>query len=144
MTKKVIEQRRAAVAELYLSGLSTREIAKALFDMGIFNESTGEPFSHTVIVEDINAIKAEWKDKSHSDMESLKAEHLEILKQLRKLALQRGDLKTALSSVIQEGKINGLEAPTKTENIHSFTPDAKKELMDKLNALKGSTIPSSI
>lgn len=140
MKKNDIEQRRAIVAEYYLNGYSTREIAKALFDMGIFNESTKEPFHHDSIAEDIKVIKAEWKDKSYSDLDAIKVEHLEILNQIRKLALQKGDLKTALSSVIQEGKIHGLESPTKTENVHSFTPDAKKELMDKLNALKGATV----
>lgn len=140
MAKKSIEQRRTVVSELYLNGLSTREIAQALFEMGIFNESTKEAFSQTVIVDDIKAIKAEWKDKSYTDMEALKAEHIETLKQLRKLALQKGDVKTALSSVVQEGKVLGLEAPTKNENVHSFTMDAKQAIIEKLNALKSPVI----
>lgn len=62
-TQDNIEQRRARVAQLRLRGLSSREITLALAqgDNPIISKRTGQPFAHTVILSDLDALKLEWQ-----------------------------------------------------------------------------------
>lgn len=136
MDKEFIEYRQNLVGRYHLQGKSTREIAQALIDDGCVNPDTGEKFSHGTIATDLQEIKKIWESRSFDNMISYKNKKYEELEEIIKVSWQKGDLRMALAAIQAQVKLLGLDAPQKVETTYNFTPDAKQQILQKLEQLR--------
>jgi len=107
----VIERRRQAVASLRLRGLSEREIAAKLPELGIRNGE--KSWCRSTINIDLTELRKEWRENAKEDTAVLIAEEQAQLFEVRRVAWENGDLETVLKSHDRLAKLLGLNAPNR-------------------------------
>lgn len=105
--KDNIEQRREIVARLRLRGMSLREIATELEKQGIVSPITGRAFDHTLIKNDIDALKALWRESAGVSTDEHAVREFMELQELKRLAWSQKDGKLAVSALGLEMKLLG-------------------------------------
>lgn len=108
-----IEQRRERVAQLKLRGLSSREIARALAqgEHPIISPTTGRPFEHAVILSDLEALKAEWREQRLQDTDTHVDRELAEINEIKRAAWATSDPELALKALDREMKLLGTAKP---------------------------------
>lgn len=109
------EERLRHVAALRLRGLGYREIAKQLarLDPPIVNHETGRPLSHEMIRKDLNELRERWRAAAAEDIASHQADMLAEVREARRSAWQRGDLRNVYRGMEIEASLLGLNKPIK-------------------------------
>ncbi|MDP2727809.1 MAG: hypothetical protein Q8P59_09735, partial [Dehalococcoidia bacterium] len=69
-------QRRKLVGQMYLRQTTEREITKALATAGEINPKTREPWSNTLIHDDVRILQALWRRDVYKDLETAKGQVL--------------------------------------------------------------------
>lgn len=113
----VIAHRRELVARARLRGASIREIVVALTGMGFVNPVTNEPWSKTIVHQDIQALEAEWRANAQQTIQEHKATQLAELKEARRQAWRNNDLAVVLNSIRLEMVLLGSESPKVTQVV---------------------------
>ena len=108
-----MEQRRERVAQLRLRGLSSREICRALAqgDHPILSPRTGRPYDHTVILDDLVALKLEWKEARGEAFDAHIDRQFSELNELKKFAWAQKDGNLALRALSEEMSLLGTKKP---------------------------------
>jgi hypothetical protein len=106
--------RRELVGRLRVRGMTTREIAQAIFEQGYAN-ADGYAYSHKTIVLDLKALRKQWADNAAASMEEHKARQLEEIQQLKRLAWTNQDGALALRAIETEMKLTGTAAAQKLD-----------------------------
>ena len=106
--------RRARIAEKLAAGYlrGSKPLADELAEEGIVNPTTGNPWSHQTILDDIEVIRAEWLERMQGSMDDLRAEHLAALDQVQAAAFGDGSWSGALRALKQKAELLGLDEPT--------------------------------
>lgn len=111
--KDAIQLRRERVSQLRLRGLSTREIAEALAkgdgkgNGELRNPETGKPYSHMTIVDDLKALKTDWKQSYLVATDEHAQRELAEIQEIKRLAWSQKDGRLALSALEKEMKLLG-------------------------------------
>lgn len=102
-------QRREMVSSLRLRGLTLREISAALAKQNppIVNPTTGEPYSDVTIKNDLDALKAEWRERAAETIDTHQARQLAELMEIKRAAWAGKDPELALKALAQEVKLLG-------------------------------------
>jgi phosphoglycerate-specific signal transduction histidine kinase len=104
-----MEKRRTMVTEFWAQGLSTYQIAEALFAEGITNK--GKPYSHVTVASDIIHVKEQWRQKQYEHADVLIAEELAKLDRLEATAHKEGKYELVLKVQESRRKLMGWNAP---------------------------------
>jgi hypothetical protein len=108
----VIAHRRELVARARLRGASIREIVVAMAAMGFVNPVTDEPWSKSIVHQDIQALESEWQDSARSAIEEHKANQLAELREWHD-----NDMSSVLSAIRLEMALMGSESPKVTQVV---------------------------
>lgn len=115
--------RRERVAQLRLRGLTVREIAISLA-MGdrdgnnrIVNPETGDPYTHTTIINDLKVLKKEWHESSGEATEEHAARQFAEIQEIKRVAWALKDPQLALAALDREMRLLGTAKGT-TININ--------------------------
>lgn len=134
MKNLLTETRKEMVSRLMTRKMSIRDIHQTLIDMEFFN-SDGQPFSIATIGRDVQELTETLKSRTIENLIEYKVKHLNTLDELERVAWEKGNLKMVLEAVQAQIRLLGTDAPTKNENIHSFTPDIRQSILEKINGL---------
>jgi len=103
--------RRLLVHRLRARGMSVREVANALGapvdEGGIRNPDTGEPFSKSTIGRDFELLDAQWQAALDEEVPAHKRAQLIEIRELRREAWTKGDLKNVLAGLKLEIELLG-------------------------------------
>lgn len=107
--KNIIAMRRARVSQLKLRGLSAREIALALAqgETPIVNPNTNKPYAHTVILDDLKVLNAEWQEERLQNTDVHASRQLAEINEIKRAAWVKSDPELALKALDREMKILG-------------------------------------
>lgn len=125
-SRDVITRRRTEVARLRAQGLTTYEIAEQLPAAGVVNPNTGKPFTQATVVQDLTAMRKEWRAEYLDDTDGLVMGLLLEIREVRRQAWQQGELDVVLRGVKSERELLGLDRPTKVTITSSFEEDLAK------------------
>lgn len=116
--KDAIERRREVVAQLRLRQLTVREIAAQLPKLNppILNPENNEPYTHTTIINDLKALKAEWRKSAGAAIAEHQAMQLAEIQQLKKAAWGGKDYGVVLRCLEREAKLLGLDEVSENQN----------------------------
>jgi hypothetical protein len=107
----IIADRRKAVAELRLRGLTLTEIVKQLPELGIKNGKTNKPWGFATIFRDAEEVEFEWKKHAIQSLETHKAQILAELRAVKAAAWAENKLGIVLNAIDKEVRILGLNSP---------------------------------
>lgn len=111
----IITQRRRRVAGLRLRGLALDEIALALahpvYEGGLRNPTTGEPWSRATIARDLATLQDEWREAASEEIATFQAMQLAELREARRLAWQSQDTSEIRRNLETEMRLLGSDAP---------------------------------
>lgn len=113
----VIAHRRELVARARLRGATIREIVVALTATGFVNPVTDEPWSKTIVHQDIQALEAEWRENAKQAIEDHKANQMAELREVRRQAWHNNDMANVLNSIRLEMALMGSESPKVTQVV---------------------------
>jgi hypothetical protein len=109
-----VQARRELVGRLRVRGMTTREIAQMVFEAGFANDK-GFAFNHTTIVNDLKVLRKRWQANADVSMEEHRAQQLEEIQQLKRLAWTNQDGALALRAIETEMKLTGTAAAQKLD-----------------------------
>ena len=95
--------------------ITRREVMKNLADVPLLNPATNEPFSLGTIQNDIDALKARWRERSAENADEWIAELLATIDQLQGDAWQEREYGVVVRCIQERAKLKGLYAPDKAE-----------------------------
>jgi hypothetical protein len=107
--------RKLLVIRMALRGKTLDEITQQLQDAGVVNPRSGKPWSRSVIHKDLTDAAAAWKADVQQATEDLQSRILAEIREVRRRAWNKDDLKTVLASIKQERDLLGLDAPTRVQ-----------------------------
>jgi len=112
----IIEKRRRMVASLLARQprISRRDLQERV-GKKLVNPDTGSPFALGTIQNDIDALKAENRERAGQEFAVWIAEQLLAIEELMTHAWARGDLAIALRCIQERAKLLGLNEPTRFE-----------------------------
>lgn len=104
-----IELRRERVAHLRLRHLSAREIAVELAsgDNPLLNPETGEPYTHTTVLNDLKALKKDWRKSANSATEEHVARQFAEMQEVKREAWTQKDGDLVVKVIDKEMKLLG-------------------------------------
>lgn len=107
--KDAVTIRREAVSSLRLRGLTLREITVALTKQNppIVNSKTGEPYCAATILNDLDALKKEWREHASADIAEHHARELAEIGEIKRAAWAGKDAELALKALDREMKLLG-------------------------------------
>jgi hypothetical protein len=111
----VIAHRRELVARARLRGATIREIVVALTAIGFVNPVTEEPWSKSIVHQDIQALEGEWRQSAQQAIEEHKAQQLAELQEVRRQAWHDNDMASVLRAISLEMDLLGTPTPAKKE-----------------------------
>lgn len=106
-----IWQRRQAVAVLRSRGLEPREIAEELTRIGLVNPKNHQPWTVSVVHNDLKELAADWRRNAKKAVSEHIARVLAELQEVKRAAWSRGDLTSVLLAIDRECKLLGLYSP---------------------------------
>jgi hypothetical protein len=107
--------RKVLVARMALRGHTLDEITERLKEAGMVNPRTNRPWSRSVVHNDLMAAAAAWKADVQQATEDLQSRILAEIREVRRRAWNKDDLKTVLASIKHERDLLGLDAPTRVQ-----------------------------
>lgn len=118
--KDAMELRRERVAQLRLRGLTVREITAALAkqEPPIVNPSSGEPYTHVTILNDLDVLKDQWKASASAGTAEHMARQLAELWEIKRAAWGAKDPELALKALDREMKLTGTVTSGLTINFN--------------------------
>jgi len=105
-----ILKRREIVARLRLRGLTIRQISDALKNTAM-DGGTGK----TTVAEDIDAIKAQWREHAQADIAEHQAGQLALLEEVQREAWEEENHALVLQTHDRITRLLGSDAPKRTE-----------------------------
>lgn len=121
--------RRARVAELHVTKMPYRAIAKKMKEEGIVNPSTGKAYSQVTIKNDVDWLEQQAIIRAQTTMDDHRARQLDEIKLIKDRALSMDDEnaggKLALQALRLETDILGTRAPIEV-NVRLITVLYKK------------------
>ncbi|MBU6430394.1 MAG: hypothetical protein KGR26_15365 [Cyanobacteria bacterium REEB65] len=113
--KLIIAERRDIVSRYRRRRASIREIVEALPGPPYHckNPDTNEPWSLGTVASDVKFLERESIKRSDRNTDELRAEDLEELDELRRVAWQKEELEFVLKCLEHKAKLQGTYAPTK-------------------------------
>ena len=148
----VMERRRRLISSMLLRrpNITRREVMKNLADVPLLNPATNEPFALGTIQNDIDALKAGWRERSDENTDEWIAELLAMIDQLQGDAWQEREYAVVLRCVQERAKLKGLYPAEKRELTgagggplaieHEFDPSTIREalaILGSQNSCKG-------
>ena len=110
----IVGARRELVAKLRVRGLTTREIAVAVFEAGYTNKE-GYALSHQTIVSDLKILRVRWEKNANVDVGEHRARQLAEIQHLKRKAWSDQDGSLALRAIETEMKLTGTIAAQKIQ-----------------------------
>lgn len=145
--------RREFVAQLALRGFSVRTIAEKMalpmrLPSGetrppILNPQTGKPFSKSVIANDLEAMRREWRKKREEHIEEHQAELLAKYREVERQAWKKGDYDLVLRALDHIAKLLGANAPVRREisgpggapiEVAAYSEEDAQELLERFRS----------
>ncbi len=105
------DERRRKVEYLKIRGLSVRQIAKTLAEIGFVNPATGEPYSVEPIHRDIQWLRGRWAKRHEKERDALVAAQLAEICECKRVAWSKDDLTEVRHLLKREAELLGLDAP---------------------------------
>lgn len=105
----IVEARRQKVSQLFLRGLTQREIERALANQRIHNPKTRKPWSLGTINADIQAMEEEWRERSIQSLAERKAKVAAELEYLKRTAWADKDYELVRKLLKDERDMFGLD-----------------------------------
>ncbi len=111
--KDAMEIRRERVARLRLRGMTEREITDVLANGDkdgqgrLHNPETNKPYSNITIHNDLQALKAQWRESSNAATDEHISRQYAEIQELKRLAWAQKDGDLALKSLSLEMKLLG-------------------------------------
>lgn len=136
--------RREKVASLRLRGLTLREITLSLAQQNppVVNPQTGKPYSAVTILNDLEALKDEWRANAAQDTDVHQARELAEIVEIKRAAWSQKDPELALKALDREMKIlgtmkqpGGVNITINLEVVTRFEAVAKAAGVDASKAL---------
>lgn len=107
----LVASRRRKVEQLYLRGLSQREIVTTLEQQRVINPTTLKPWSLGTINSDLQALEDEWNEAALETRQRKKAQVAAEIKQLKRVAWSQRDYKLVGDLLRQERQLFNLDEP---------------------------------
>lgn len=135
--------RREMVAQFRLRGMTLREISEQLAKKGIVNPSSKERYSDVTIMNDLEALKQEWRTNAEADISEHQARQVAEVAEIKRAAWKAQDPELALKALDREMKIlgtmkqsGGVTINVSIEIVNRFADTAKELGIDPAQALE--------
>ena len=112
----ILERRRRLISSMLLRrpNITRRELMDKVGEV-IINPDTGEPFALGTIQNDVDALKAAWRERSEENADDWIAETMATLDQLQGDAWKEREYGVVLRCIQERAKLKGQYAPEKAE-----------------------------
>jgi hypothetical protein len=140
-TEDNMVMRRELVAQFRLRGMTLSEISKQLAKKDIINPTTKKPYSDVTILNDLEALKQEWRANAEADISEHQARQVAEVAEIKRAAWAAKDPELALKALDREMKILGTMKQTggitiNIEIVNRFADTAKELGIDPSKALE--------